>query len=142
MTAYNIVNLILLKALISFLLQLAKIKIGLSRRVLAGLIAGSLFGFYLQAVFGRTELVTTETLEWTNVIASSYVNLLRMIIMPLILITMIAAVLRLGEIKSLGKIAGSIVGILVVTTMIAALVGIMLASSARVESGDMSKGAK
>ena len=141
MTAYTIVNLILFTALISFLFQLAKIKIGLSRRVLAGLIAGSLFGFYLQAVFGRTELVTTETLEWTNVIASSYVNLLRMIIMPLILITMIAAVLRLGEIKSLGKIAGSIVGILVVTTMIAALVGIMLASMFGLNAGDLANGA-
>jgi len=86
--------------------------------------------------------VTEQTLEWTNVIANSYVNLLRMIIMPLILITMIAAVLKVEEIKSLGKIGGSVVGILVLTTMIAALIGILMASIFGLNAGELASGAR
>ena len=142
MTTFAIVNLVLFTALISLLYQLAGKEIGLSKRVLIGLVAGSLFGFYLQAVYGLVSPITAQTLEWTNVIANSYVNLLRMLIMPLILVTMIAAVLRVGEIRSLGKIGGSVIGILIATTMIAALVGIFIASIFGLNAGDLARGAE
>jgi|TARA_B110000196_G_scaffold102715_1_gene89302 L-cystine uptake protein TcyP (sodium:dicarboxylate symporter family) len=142
MTTFAIVNLVLFTALISLLYQLVGKEIGLSKRVLIGLVAGSLFGFYLQAVYGLASPVAAQTLEWTNVIANSYVNLLRMLIMPLILVTMIAAVLRVGEIRSLGKIGGSVIGILIVTTMIAALVGIFMASIFGLNAGELARGAE
>ena len=142
MSALAILNLIFFAALLSFLYQRTKNDTSLSRRVLTGLVAGTLFGFYLQIVFGYSGAVTEQTLEWTNVIANSYVNLLRMIIMPLILITMIAAVLKVEEIKSLGKIGGSVVGILVLTTMIAALIGILMASIFGLNAGELASGAR
>ena len=142
MSAASIVNLVLFAALIGLLFQLGKIKMGLSRRVLIGLVAGTVFGFYLQGVFGYTDAVTSQTLEWTNVVGNSYVSLLRMIITPLILVTMIAAVLKVEEIKSLGKIGGSVVGILILTTMIAALVGIVMASIFGLNAGDLAAGAR
>lgn len=142
MSALAILNLIFFAALLSFLYQLTKNDTSLSRRVLTGLVAGTLFGFYLQIVFGYSGAVTEQTLEWTNVIANSYVNLLRMIIMPLILITMIAAVLKVEEIKSLGKIGGSVVGILVLTTMIAALIGILMAYIFGLNAGELARGAE
>ena len=142
MSALAILNLIFFAALLSFLYQLTKNDTSLSRRVLTGLVAGTVFGFYLQIVFGYSGAVTEQTLEWTNVIANSYVNLLRMIIMPLILITMIAAVLKVEEIKSLGKIGGSVVGILVLTTMIAALIGILMASIFGLNAGELASGAR
>lgn len=141
MTGLTIVNLVLFAALLSFLYQLSRRDTGLSRRVLAGLVAGSIFGFYLQFAFGYSALVTEQTLEWTNVIANSYVNLLRMIIMPLILITMIAAVLRVEEIRALGKIGGTVVSVLVVTTMIAALIGIFMALVFGLNAGNLAAGA-
>ncbi len=142
MSVLAILNLIFFAALLGFLYQLTKNDTSLSRRVLTGLLAGTLFGFYLQIVFGYSGAVTEQTLEWTNVIANSYVNLLRMIIMPLILVTMIAAVLKIEEIKSLGKIGGSVVGILVLTTMIAALVGILMASIFGLNAGELVSGAR
>ena len=142
MSALAILNLIFFAALLSFLYQLTKNDTSLSRRVLTGLVAGTLFGFYLQIVFGYSGAVTEQTLEWTNVIANSYGNLLRMIIMPLILITMIAAVLKVEEIKSLGKIGGSVVGILVLTTMIAALIGILMAYIFGLNAGELARGAE
>ena len=142
MSTFAIMNLVLFAALLSFLFQLARRDLGLSRQVLIGLVAGSIFGFYLQFTFGYGSEVTAQTLDWTNVIGNSYVNLLRMIIMPLILVTMIAAVLKVEEIKSLGKIGGSVVGILLCTTMIAALIGIFMAVVFGLSAGDLSSGAR
>ena len=142
MSMYGIFNLILFAALLGFLFQLSKMGMGLSRRVLVGLVLGSIFGFYLQLVFGLTAVATSETLEWTNVVGNSYVNLLRMIIIPLVLITMMASVLRVEEIKSLGKIGGTVVGILVLTTMIAASIGIVMATLFGLNAGELASGAR
>ena len=136
MTFAASLNLVIFVVIIAFLVQLGKKDISLSKRVFLGLVIGTGFGFFLRE-FGGDEVAMQETLEWTNVIANSYVNLLRMIIMPLILITMIASVLRVEEIKSLGKIGGSVVGTLIITTMIAALVGIVLATLFQLNAGDM-----
>lgn len=142
MSLLAIINLMVFAALLSGLFQLSKMQMSLSRRVLAGLIAGSLFGLYLQGVFGTGNEVADQTLAWTNVVASSYVNLLRLIIMPLVLITMIAAVVKVGEVNSLGKIGGSVIGVLIVTTMIAAVIGVIMASVFSLNAGDLTGGAR
>jgi len=140
MTLATITNLLIFTAILSFLFQLGRNETALSRRVLIGLIAGALFGLFLQVAYGGNAPIMDATLEWTNVVANGYVNLLRMIIMPLILITMIAAVLRVEEIRSLGKIGGSVVGLLIVTTMIAALVGIAMALLFGLDAGELIAG--
>ena len=137
MNTLAIVNLVIFAALLSFLYQLTRKDMGLSRRVLVGLVIGTLYGFYLQMVFGQGSEAAGDTLVWTNVVANSYVSLLRMIITPLVLITMIASVLKVEEIKSLGKIGGSVVGLLVVTTVIAALIGVVMASLFGLNAGEL-----
>ena len=94
----------------------------------------------MQLVFGFDTAVVQATLEWTNVIGNVYVNLLRLIIMPLVLITMIAAVLKVEEIKSLGSIGGTVVGMLLITTMIAALLGVLMATIFGLNAGDLNIG--
>ena len=64
MSMYGIFNLVVFAALLSFLFQLAKKELGLSRRVLIGLMLGSIFGFYLQLVVGYTAEATTE--HWSG----------------------------------------------------------------------------
>ncbi|MFL2854881.1 MAG: L-cystine transporter [Pseudohongiellaceae bacterium] len=140
MSALAIVNLVVFAALLSFLFQLSKRGFGFSKLVLIGLVLGTLFGTYLQVIFGPGHEVSQETIEWTNVVANSFVNLLRMIIIPLILVTMIAAVLKVDEIKSLGKIGGSVVAILVFTTMISAVVGIIMASATGLDATEFNLG--
>ena len=53
---------------------------------------------------------------------------------------MIAAVLKVDEIKSLGKIGGSVVAILVFTTMISAVVGIVMASATGLDATEFNLG--
>lgn len=69
----------------------------LSRLVLLGLILGSLFGLGLQLTFGEGHPVVSQILEWSKVVGSGYVGLLKMVIMPLVLISMISAVVKLDK---------------------------------------------
>ena len=140
MSFLTIFNLVIFAGLLSFIFQLSKREIGLSKLVLLGLVIGTVFGAYLQIFFGTDNRVSHETIEWTNIVANSFVNLLRMIIIPLILVTMIAAVLKVDEIKSLGRIGGSVVGILVFTTMIAAMIGIFMASITGLDATEFNLG--
>lgn len=142
LSLYSIVNLALFSGLLFLLLLSRKKSLSLSRQVFMGLLLGVAFGFFLQFVYGVGTPVMTETLLWTNVVGDIYVNLLRMIVMPLILITMIAAVLRMDAIASVGKIGVSVVGLLVGTAVIAALVGIVVTLVAGLSAEGMTAGAR
>lgn len=137
-----IVNLLVFSAVVVVLARLRRTGLTLSRQILAGLIAGLIFGLGLQLFYAGNPDVLGGTLEWTNVVGSIYVNLLRMIIMPLVLIMMIAAVVRMGEVAALGKIGGSVIGILVGTTMIAALVGIIITNLFGLTADSLTEGAR
>ena len=114
----------------------------LSQQILAGLVAGVIFGFAMQFAYSGNPDAISGTLEWTNVIGSGYVNLLRMIIMPLVLVMMIAAVVRMREVAALGKIGGAVIGILIVTTMIAALIGITMVNIFGLTADGLTEGAR
>ncbi|OEE75101.1 L-cystine transporter [Vibrio ordalii] len=98
----------------------------LSRLVLLGLILGSAFGLALQLVLGEGHVAIKETLGWVNVVGNGYVGLLKMVIMPLVLVSMIAAVVKLDKGGSLGKISGLTISILLLTTAVSALIGIFV----------------
>lgn len=142
MSVAIVINLIIFAGLIAFLSRFRRPKYSLSRQVLAGLLAGVVFGFALQLVYSSSPDTIGGTLEWTNVVGTSYVNLLKMIIMPLILVMMIAAVVKMQEVAALGKIGGVVIAILIGTTMIAALVGIMMASVFGLTAEGLTEGAR
>ncbi|MDP4597304.1 MAG: L-cystine transporter [Pseudomonadales bacterium] len=124
MTLALAINLTVIAGLVFALIKLRQQGMSLSRRVLVSLVAGASLGLALQAVYVDSPDVIAATLGWANVLGTGYVSLLKMIIMPLILVSMVAAVVRLEALASLGKIGGLVIGILIGTTMIAALIGI------------------
>ncbi|MBT7276308.1 MAG: L-cystine transporter [Woeseiaceae bacterium] len=119
-----ILNIFVFALLILFIARQMQSGLTLSKQILLGLFLGVFFGLALQVIYSDQSLVIQETLVWTNVIGSSYVNLLRMVIMPLVLTMMIAAVVKMKDVASLGKVGFSVVLILLGTTMISALIGI------------------
>ncbi|MGH8195760.1 MAG: L-cystine transporter [Woeseiaceae bacterium] len=124
MSIFSVLNLAVFILLVVLLSRLRGPRYSLSQRILAGLIAGAAFGLALQFAYNENLEVIEDTLRWTDVVGDSYVNLLKMIVMPLVLIMMVAAVVRMREVAVLGRIGGTVIGILVVTTMVAALIGI------------------
>ena len=105
-----VINLLVFAGIMVFLTRFRRPAFSLSQQILAGLVAGVVFGLALQFAYSGNPGAIEGTLEWTDVIGSGYVNLLRMIIMPLVLIMMIAAVIRMREVAALGKIVGSVIG--------------------------------
>lgn len=136
------VNLLVFVGLIVLLLRLRQPRFSLSQQILAGLAAGIAFGLYLQFFWADDRSVIDGTMEWTNVVGSTYINLLRMVIMPLVLVMMISAVVRMREVAALGKIGGMVIGILVGTTVIAALVGIFMANVFGLTAEGLTEGAR
>ncbi|WP_394144867.1 L-cystine transporter [Vibrio atypicus] len=114
----------------------------LSRLVLFGLVSGSAFGLALQLVFGEGNPVIAQTLEWVNIVGKGYVGLLKMIIMPLVLVSMIAAVVKLEKGGSLGKISGLTISVLLATTAISAIIGIMVTQAFGLSAEGLTEGAR
>ncbi|EEX37030.1 MULTISPECIES: L-cystine transporter [Vibrio] len=98
----------------------------LSRLVLLGLVLGSVFGLALQLIFNEGSPIIRDVLSWISIVGSGYVELLKMVIMPLVLVSMISAVVKLDNSGSLGKISFLTISILLFTTAIAALIGILI----------------
>ena len=142
MNVYVVINLVVFIGLLVFLARFGGSKTSLSRKILAGLGLGVAFGLALQFAYGSSTEVVQETLTWTNVVGRGYINLLRMVIMPLVLVMMIAAVIRMREVAALGKIGGAVIGILIGTTMLAAFVGILMANVFGLSMDGMIEGAR
>ena len=137
-----IANLVVFALLAGVLFNFRKPRLTLGRQILLGLLLGAGYGLALQFLYGSGDAAVKETLTWTNVVASGYISLLKMVIMPLVLVMMIAAVVRMREVADLGRIGGSVVGILVGTTAVAALVGIFVSNFFGLSADAITQGAR
>ncbi|MDC3124235.1 cation:dicarboxylase symporter family transporter [Gammaproteobacteria bacterium] len=137
-----IANLVVFVLLAGAIFNFRKPRLTLGRQILLGLLLGAGYGLSLQFLYGSGDAVVKETLTWTNVVASGYISLLKMVIMPLVLVMMIAAVVRMREVADLGRIGGSVVGILVGTTAVAALVGIFVSNLFDLSADAITQGAR
>ncbi|MDN3679277.1 L-cystine transporter [Vibrio tapetis subsp. quintayensis] len=142
MSVAVIANLAVFAALLFFLSLQQKKGSTLSRQVLFGLVLGSAFGLALQLIYGEGHSAIAASLEWVNVVGRGYVGLLKMIIMPLVLVSMIAAVVKLENSGSLGKISGLTISVLLVTTMISAVVGIAVTQVFGLTAEGLTEGAR
>ena len=137
-----ILNLLVFFALVILIAKQMRVGLSLSKQILLGLTLGVIFGLGLQLFYVGNNEVIKDTLTWTNVVGSIYVNLLRMVIMPLVLTMMIAAVVKMRDVTSLGKVGFSVVGILMGTTMISALVGIGVSNTFGLSMDGLTEGVR
>lgn len=142
MSILIVINLTVFLGVIGLLTRLRGPAFSLSRQVFAGLIAGLICGFALQFLYSNNPDVLVGTLKWTNVVGTTYVNLLKMIVMPLILVMMIAAVVKMREVAALGKIGGGVISILIGTTMIAAVVGVLVVGAFGLTADSLTEGVR
>ena len=96
----------------------------LGQTVFVGLLLGLVGGVLLQSL-GEQETLKTA-LDWINLVGGGYVRLLQMIVMPLVFVSILSAITRLNQAGSLGKISFSVLSVLLITTAIAALIGIIM----------------
>ncbi len=88
-------------------------------QIIAGLVLGLLVGV-LAVNFGFGELVT----DWLAPLGTIFVNLLKLIAIPLILASLVVGVTSLSDTSKLSRIGGKTIGIYLGTTVIALLIGL------------------
>lgn len=104
--------------------QLKKHKKSFNYRVLTALIGGLVFGSLIQLTLGNHSVVAGEFSELISIFGSGYIKLLQMIVIPLVFVAMTASIMNVEGNGSLSKIAPKIIGVLIVTVAISAIVGI------------------
>lgn len=123
-----LINIAIMLAIIGILIVMQKRHVSFSKRVFAGLGFGILLGAFLQYAFGADSAVVGRTTDWYSIVGDGYVRLLMMIVIPLVMVSIIQSIINLEKSAELGKMSAWIIGILVSTAMIAAIVGIASAS--------------
>ncbi|MFL2840619.1 MAG: L-cystine transporter [Pseudohongiellaceae bacterium] len=137
-----LVNLLLFAGLIYVLIGMTRKGFSLSQQVFTALMLGIVFGILLQIFSQASPDTIPDTLEWTNVVGTAYVSMLRVIVMPLILVSILAAVIKLNDLAHLGKISISVIGLLLLTTIIAAIVGIVVSLVFGLSADGLTQGAR
>ena len=89
--------------------------------ILIGLVLGVAYG-YVAAVAGGTEHV----LEYIKPIGKLFLNLLKMIAVPLVLFSLVAGVASLNDTSKLGRIGGKSIVLYLATTAIAISIGLVV----------------
>ncbi|MGK5059082.1 L-cystine transporter [Janthinobacterium sp. LB2P49] len=126
--AINIIlNLLVALIVFAFMFRQQRNHSTFTVRVFTGLGLGVLLGAAVQAIYGAGSPIIAGTNEYIDIVGSGYVKLLQMIIMPLIMVSIISAILKLKDASSLGKISALTIGTLLITTTVAAALGILMA---------------
>ena len=90
-------------------------------KVIIGLILGVIYA-WMSVAFGWNEF----TLKWIQPFGDIFINLLKLIAVPLVLFSIISGVASLGDMKKLGRMGIKTLAIYLTTTMFAVIVGLTL----------------
>jgi len=91
-------------------------------QILIGMVAGIVIGFALKSVDGSENFVA----NWIYPIGKIFVNLLKLIAVPLIIASLTKGIADLQDISKLSKIGGRTIGIYLLTTVLAVSLGLVV----------------
>ena len=109
-------------------------KLALHWKILIGMILGILFGFIMNSVDGGKGFVT----DWIKPFGTIFINLLKLIAVPLILASLIKGVSDLKDISKIKTMGGRTIVIYILTTVVAIVIGLTIVNTVKPGAG-MSK---
>jgi len=114
--------------------------LNMSGRLMLATVLGLVLGIAMLAVAGMPDAPLSvswiaEVRTWYGLIADGFMSLLRMIVVPLVLVSIIRVIVNMDGSKSVGKLVSRGVGFLVFTTLIGAAIGLTVASIFGLGSG-------
>jgi len=130
-------NLVIFVGLLYVLFYMERKHKSFTTRVFLALGLGIVFGLFIQYV---TNDANKDTMVWVNGVANIYVRLLKMMVIPLVMVSITSAIVNMEVSSKLGKITGRVLFWLVGTAMIAALIGALVTVSFGLTSSDMTYG--
>ncbi|GAA0306701.1 hypothetical protein GGQ92_001838 [Gracilibacillus halotolerans] len=135
-----LINIIVLFLFIGVLFYMQRKHFSFSKRVFVGLGLGILLGALLQIIYSVDSQIVTNTTDWYNIVGRGYIRLLMVIVIPLVMVSIIQSIINLEKSTDLGKMSAWIIGILIVTTMIAAGIGVASASIFNLDASQIEMG--
>lgn len=126
-TLFIIINLVVFVLALIGLWWMAKKHIKFPKRVFLALGLGIVLGLILHLTYGSSSKITTQTTEWISIVGEGYISLLKMIVIPLVFVSIVVAFTKIDIGEKFAKMGGLIFMFLIGTVAIAAVVGIVYA---------------
>jgi Na+/H+-dicarboxylate symporter len=99
-------------------------KLALHWKIIIGMVLGIIWAL-LSSSFGWSAF----TINWIDPFGTIFINLLKLIAVPLVLFSIISGVANIGDPKSLGRMGGKTLGIYLITTILAISLGLGLVNA-------------
>jgi Na+/H+-dicarboxylate symporter len=89
-----------------------------------GLVLGTVIGLAVR--YGASEEQASEIGGYFKPFGDLFLNLIRMLVVPLIFLTLVSGVLAMGDPKRLGSLGGRAIGVYFFTTLVAVTIGLVV----------------
>ena len=96
-------------------------KLALHWKIIIGMVLGIIWAL-ISSTMGWSQF----TINWIDPFGTIFINLLKLIAVPLVLFSIISGVANIGDPKSLGRMGGKTLGIYLLTTIMAISLGLLL----------------
>lgn len=106
-------------------------KLALHWKILIGMVLGILFGFIMNSVDGGKGFVS----DWVKPFGTIFINLLKLIAVPLILASLIKGVSDLKDISKIKTMGLRTISIYIVTTFVAIIIGLTIVNTVKPGEG-------
>ena len=121
--------------------QFEKKKVKFTLRTIYGMLIGLVLGIIVQAVAGFPEDPSSvvwlkEVSKWYSFVGSVFMDLLKMLVVPMVFVSILRVIIRMGENDDLGKLTFRSVGMLLATTALSAIVGIVVGNVMQLGVGE------
>lgn len=121
----------ILLALFFVMKQMEKKKVTFSTRMLSATGIGLVLGLLIQVVGGFPDApldvpFIAEINKWYGLFANGFMDLLKMLVIPLIFVSIMRVIINMKQGENLGKLTARTLGVLIATTSIAATIGLVI----------------
>ena len=106
-------------------------KLALHWKILIGMVLGIVFGFLMNSIAGGKGFVT----DWVKPFGTIFINLLKLIAVPLILASLIKGISDLKDISKIKKMGAKTIIIYVGTTLVAIFIGLAIVNIVKPGAG-------
>ena len=102
-------------------------QLALHWKILIGMVLGIIFGFIMNSIEGGKEFV----IDWIKPFGTIFINLLKLIAVPLILASLIKGISDLKDISKIKKMGLRTMVIYMITTLVAIFIGLGIVNLAK-----------
>ena len=109
--------------------RLQKKKVNFSKRMVIGTVLGLVLGLVIQFISGFSNdpmqiTFVAETTKWYGLIGNGFIDLIRMLVIPLVMVSIIHVIINMKEGANIGKLTKNAMIVTMTMVIIAVLVGL------------------